>query len=151
MSLFQETMDQFADVFERDKVYMLITRLSHNVIKAALRKISISYSRIRLEDVAKKLGLESAVEAEYIVGKAIRDGVIDAVIDHRAQVMRSTEISSVYSTAAPQLQLDKRVQYCLSLYQQCVKALRHEDEVKEEAKEETEEGQSVEQLVQEIL
>eukprot|EP00494_Astrolonche_serrata_P025206 UN25467 len=123
LQLFQETMDQFSDQFDKDCVYMLITRLSHNVIKAALRKISISYSRIPLSLVASKLGLSSSVEAEYIVAKAICDGVIDAVIEHKHQVMRSTEIASIYKTGEPQGQLDERIQYCLSLHQNCQKAL----------------------------
>merc|ERR1712150_463160 len=96
MSLFQETLDYRMSQFEKDGVYMLITRLRHNVIKAAMRKISVSYSRIHLDDVAKKLQLESALEAEYIVAKAIKDGVIDAIIDHNKQQMRSTEVASIY-------------------------------------------------------
>lgn len=44
--------------------------------------ISLSYSRISLADIAEKLSLESTQDAEYIVAKAIRDGVIEAVINH---------------------------------------------------------------------
>merc|ERR1712109_292614 len=121
MKLFDESIDEFSSKFENDGVFMLITRLRHNVIKAALRKISVSYSRIHLDDVAKKLNLNSALEAEYITAKAIKDGVIDAVIDHNKQEMRSTEVSSVYSTKTPQQMFDSRIQYALALHQKCVK------------------------------
>ena len=56
---------------------MLILRLRHNVIKTGLRAISLSYSRISLADVASKLTLGSREDAEFIVAKAIRDGVIE--------------------------------------------------------------------------
>ena len=39
---------------------------------AGLRKISVSYSRISLSDIASKLQLPSASAAEYICAKAIR-------------------------------------------------------------------------------
>ena len=42
------------------------------VLKIGLRKISISYSRISLLDVAQKLHIQSAEAAEYICAKAIR-------------------------------------------------------------------------------
>ena len=40
------------------------------MIKTGLRKISVSYSRISLEDVRKKLILDTIDEAECIVAKA---------------------------------------------------------------------------------
>lgn len=45
--------------------------------------INLSYSRISLADIAQKLQLDSAEDAEYIVAKAIRDNVIDATINHK--------------------------------------------------------------------
>lgn len=47
-----------------------------------MKKINISYSRISLADIKSKLGLESISDTEYIVAKAIRDGVITATVDH---------------------------------------------------------------------
>ena len=51
--------------------------------------ISLSYSRISLADIAEKLSLESTQDAEYIVAKAIRDGVIEAVINHEEGYVQS--------------------------------------------------------------
>jgi 26S proteasome regulatory subunit N3 len=155
MKLFDETIDEFSDRFNNDGVFMLITRLRHNVIKAALRKISVSYSRIHLDDVAKKLNLNSALEAEYIVAKAIKDGVIDAIIDHNKQQMRSTEVASIYSTVNPQHELDKRIEYCLQLHQNCVRAFRYKEEEEEKEdekkKEKEEDGKDIEEIVEEVL
>jgi len=59
------------------------------VIKFGLKKINIAYSRISLSDIQKKLNLESVEETEQIVAKAIRDGVIEAKIDHDNMWMQS--------------------------------------------------------------
>ena len=48
---------------------MLIIRLRHNVIKAGVRMINLSYSRISLTDIAQKLQLDSPEDAEFIVAK----------------------------------------------------------------------------------
>lgn len=43
--------------------------LRHNVIKAGLRKLSVSYSRLSFQDVADKLHLGSAEDAEFVCAK----------------------------------------------------------------------------------
>lgn len=76
-------------------------RLHHLVIKTGLRKINLSYSRISLKDVALKLNLDAKSDVEFIIAKVIllnfiiylnylsikciRDGVINAKIDHENQ------------------------------------------------------------------
>ena len=59
------------------------------MIKTGIRMICVSYSRISLRDMAAKLQLDSAEDAEYIVAKAIRDGVIDAEINHTEGFVQS--------------------------------------------------------------
>ena len=46
--------------------------------------------------------LESVQSAEFVCSKAIRDGVIDAVIDHDKGWMQSQEVVDVYATDEPQ-------------------------------------------------
>jgi 26S proteasome regulatory subunit N3 len=67
----------------------LIQRLRHTVIKFGLKKINISYSKISIKDILAKLGLDTVEETEQIVSKAIRDGVIDALLDHDNMWMKS--------------------------------------------------------------
>lgn len=75
----------------------LISRLKHTVLKFGLKKINISYSKISISDIRKKLGIEGTdEETEQIVAKAIRDGVIDAIIDHDGKFLRSQELQDVY-------------------------------------------------------
>ena len=86
-----------------------------------MRTISLAYSRITFADIAAKLKVDSSEDAEHIVAKvgqitglwgedllsiiksnrtfkAIRDGVIEAVLDHESGTMQSKDTSDVYST-----------------------------------------------------
>ncbi|KAL5144359.1 putative 26S proteasome non-ATPase regulatory subunit 3 [Glycine soja] len=127
LELFRNIADKFATTFNADRTHNLIVRLRHNVIRTGLRNISISYSRISLADVAKKLRLNSAspvADAESIVSKAIRDGAIDATLDHANGWMVSKETGDIYSTNEPQLAFNSRIAFCLNMHNEAVRALR---------------------------
>lgn len=123
MDTFKKVLTKYQKLFENDKNYTLILRLRHTVIKFGLKKINISYSKISIEDIRKKLSLESYEETEQIVAKAIRDGVIDAIIDHDAKSMRSRDITDVYTSNDPQNILNKRIKFCMDLHNDALKAL----------------------------
>ncbi|MCO5583291.1 hypothetical protein L7F22_037201 [Adiantum nelumboides] len=125
LSLFAKTLSTHNALFLADKTHSLILRLRHNVIKTGIRTISLAYSRISLSDITRKLHLESEEDAEYIVAKAIRDGVIEAQVDHERGEMRSRETGEVYSTNEPQAQLRQRINFCLQLHNESVKAMRY--------------------------
>ncbi|PQQ17684.1 putative 26S proteasome non-ATPase regulatory subunit 3 isoform X2 [Prunus yedoensis var. nudiflora] len=95
--------------------------------KTGLRNISISYSRISLADVAEKLRLISTnpiADAESIVAKAIRDGAIEASLDHANGWMVSKETGDIYSTNEPQAAFNSRIAFCLNMHNEAVRALR---------------------------
>lgn len=123
MDMFNQVLKNYQHVFSSDKNYSLIQRLRHTVIKFGLKKINISYSKISLADIAAKLGIKSNEETEQIVAKAIRDGVIDAIIDHDQQFIKSKEITDVYTSNDPQAILHKRIRFCMELHNDAVKAL----------------------------
>ena len=102
------------------QTYTLITRLHHNVIKTAVKTISLAYSKITFADIAEKLHLDSPEDAEFIVAKAIRDGVIEAELDHRQGIMQSKDTSDVYSTREPQIAFNQRIEFCLDLHNNLV-------------------------------
>jgi len=122
---FGKVLDTFGEKFRQDHTFTLIIRLRHNVIKTAIRSIGLSYSCISPADIAKKLGIDSNEDAEFIVAKAIRDGVIEATLDPEKGVMRSKESTDVYSTREPQLAFHQRISFCLNLHNQSVKAMRY--------------------------
>ncbi|SCV74052.1 BQ2448_6484 [Microbotryum intermedium] len=121
LTKFNTALTSHAKTFSADSTQSLIVRLRHNVIKTALRTLSLAYSRISLADVSKKLHLDSEEDAEYIIAKAIRDGVIDATIDHEKGYMQSRETGDVYATNEPQLAFDTRIKFLLDLHHQSVK------------------------------
>merc|ERR1712168_1791748 len=121
---FNKVLENYGASFKNDKTYTLILRLRHNVIKTGIRRISISYSKISLADIASQLALDSPEDAEFIVAKAIRDGVIDAEIDHKAGTVTSNQKKDIYSTRNPEFAFDKRIQFCHQLHAQSVKAMR---------------------------
>lgn len=79
-----------------------------------------------------KLHLDSEEDAEYIVGKAVRDGVIDARVDHAKGWMESWRRGDagsggkiggvdVYETGEPREAFAKRIGFCLDLHNESVK------------------------------
>ncbi|KAI1136490.1 proteasome regulatory subunit C-terminal-domain-containing protein [Hypoxylon sp. FL0543] len=121
---FETTITDHADTFRRDGTYSLILRLRQNVIKTGIRMMSLSYSRISLRDICIRLHLGSEESAEYIVAKAIRDGVIEATLDRERGFMKSKEIGDVYATREPGEAFHDRIRACLALHDESVKAMR---------------------------
>ena len=122
---FNKAMEENAELFKLDNNYTLVQRLGHNVLKAGLRKISMSYSRISLADVAQKLHLQSADAAEYICAKAIHDGVIEAKIDHSNRCLSTFEVQDLYSTDEPQKAFHRRAAFCLDVHNEAVTSMRY--------------------------
>eukprot|EP01041_Mallomonas_annulata_P011566 gene11566-24186_t len=151
---FYKVVQQYSVAFESDKNYSLVHRLGHNVVKTGLRKISISYSSISLADIAMKLHLHSIASAEYICAKAIRDGVIEATIDHTSGCLTSNEVIDVYSTEEPQKAFHRRIAFCLDVHNEAVKSMRYPpDAYKKElamANNPKAEEKTVEELVKEL-
>ncbi|KAG0125112.1 putative proteasome regulatory particle subunit (RpnC) [Tuber indicum] len=121
---FFDTLNTHAETFKKDGTYSLILRLRQNVIKTGIRMMSLSYSKISLRDICVRLRLDSEESAEYIVAKAIRDGVIEATLNHEKGYMQSKELLDVYATQEPQEAFHERIMFCMSLHNDSVKAMR---------------------------
>ncbi|KAJ9297095.1 hypothetical protein DTO271G3_4856 [Paecilomyces variotii] len=121
---FLDIVNNYSEVFRKDNTYTLILRLRQNVIKTGIRMMSLSYSRISLRDICVRLGLESEESAEYIVAKAIRDGVIEATLDHEQGFMKSKDVGDIYATREPGEVFHERIRACLALHDENVKAMR---------------------------
>uniref|UniRef100_A0A673IXN1 26S proteasome non-ATPase regulatory subunit 3 n=1 Tax=Sinocyclocheilus rhinocerous TaxID=307959 RepID=A0A673IXN1_9TELE len=128
LAKFNQALDEFGEKFQADGTYTLIIRLRHNVIKTGVRMISLSYSRISLADIAQKLQLDSPEDAEFIVAKAIRDGVIEASINHEKGYVQSKETMDIYSTREPQLAFHQRISFCLDIHNMSVKERREREQ-----------------------
>lgn len=153
LELFRSVADKHSSVFTSDKSHNLIVRLRHNVIRTGLRNISIAYSRISLADVATKLHLDSPTpveDAESIVTKAIRDGGIDASVDHAKGWMQSKETGDIYSTQEPQHAFHSRIAFCLNTHNEAVKALRFPPDAHKKELESAEKRRERQQQEQEL-
>lgn len=122
---FLRLLEEEANHFRQDGTYTLILRLRQNVIKTGVRMLSLSYSRISLRDICLRLGVESEESAEYIVAKAIRDGVIEATLDHEHGFMESKQPGDVYATREPAEAFHDRIKACLSIHDECVMSMRY--------------------------
>ena len=140
-----------ASIFDRDKTRSLVARLEQNVVKTGLRRLNVSYSRISLNDVKVRLHLDSAASAEFVCAKAIKDGVIDARIDHDQQQISSKGVADVYSTGEPQKAFHRRIVFCLDVRNEAVKAMQYRKEVPKKLEEEAKEDkQTDEEIAKEI-
>lgn len=124
MEGFLAVVQEHSTLFRRDGTYTLILRLRQNVIKTGIRMMSLSYARISLRDICLKLDLESEESAEYIVAKAIRDGVIEATLDHEDGFMKSKDVGDIYATREPGEAFHDRIRACLDLHDESVKVNR---------------------------
>ncbi|EJC99277.1 uncharacterized protein FOMMEDRAFT_23158 [Fomitiporia mediterranea MF3/22] len=124
LAQFQETLRTYQTQFASDKTHTLIVRLRQNVIKTGVRRLSLSYSRISLRDICLKLHLDSEEDAEYIVGKAIRDGVIDGRIVHEKGWLECGGAKSGYGADVAEA-YQRRIGFCLQLHNESVKAMRY--------------------------
>ena len=107
---FDSVVNEMRATFVRDDLLSLVERLRHNVLKTGLRRLTVAYARISLADVAQRLRVESAADAESIVAKAIRDGVIEGTLDHDAQCLRSHAKDDVYATFEPSQAYHARIE-----------------------------------------
>jgi len=125
LAIFSDVLAKYKADFVRDDLFSLVTRLRANVIKIGLRKVNSSYSRISIQDICNKLKLSGVEDGEYIVSKAIHDGVIEAVINREEHYLFSKENTDIYSTQDPLNAFHKRIQFCMEIHDEAVKALQY--------------------------
>ena len=76
--------------------------------------------------VATRLGLPSTTSAEFVVAKAVRDGVvIDATINHEQRYVQSHDLVDVYATIEPSEAFHRRIAYCLTTHNDALRAMRY--------------------------
>lgn len=65
-------------------------------------------------------------DTELIVAKAIRDGAIEAELDHENGWMTSKTVVDIYSSNEPQSAFHARIAFCLDLHNESVRAMRYD-------------------------
>ena len=84
-----------------------------------------------------------------MVSKAIRDGVITGNVDFSTRELTIHEKNDLYSTRDPQINFQKRIDYCTNLISTCNKAMLYQDvKAKETAEDDLEDE---EMLLDELM
>ena len=134
---FKKGMKIYESNFKKDGTLNLVQRIRQVVIKAGLRKINLSYSRISIKDITEKLKLDNEKETEYIITKAIRDGVFLATINHEKGYVQSKEIKDIYSTFEPQRSYQSRILFLNNIFVESQRSMKYssqQEQAKKEAK-----------------
>ncbi|KYQ93363.1 26S proteasome regulatory subunit S3 [Tieghemostelium lacteum] len=144
---FHKVQEQYCQLFKEDKTFSLIQRLRTSVIKAGLKKINAAYSRISFDDIVTKLKFDgNPQDMMFIVAKTIKDGVIDATINFEQGYLQSKENIDAYSTFEPTNALSNRIDICLKIHNDSLKAMRfHPDLNREETEKIAEESKNIKQ------
>ncbi|KAI1715472.1 PCI domain-containing protein [Ditylenchus destructor] len=111
----------------RDIVESLRTKHLREVsTKKDIRNIALTYSRIYVRDVAKKLGVPQN-DAVYLIIKAIKEETIRGTLVYDAAkdeyYLQTSETENLYETDEPQIAFDARIRTCLDLYIAAVKRI----------------------------
>ncbi|KAK5578852.1 hypothetical protein RB653_008527 [Dictyostelium firmibasis] len=122
---FNQALEQNSNVFKSDQTYTLVQRLRSNVIKAGLKKLNTAYSRISFNDICTKLKFDGTTQdIMFIIAKTIKDGVIDATINYEGGYLQSRENTDAYSTQEPLHAFSNRIDICLKIHNDSLKAMR---------------------------
>ncbi|KAN0039083.1 hypothetical protein ACTA71_001277 [Dictyostelium dimigraforme] len=122
---FNQNLEQNSQVFKSDQTFTLVQRLRSNVIKAGLKKLNTAYSRISFNDICTKLKFDGTTQdIMFIIAKTIKDGVIDATINYEGGYLQSRENTDAYSTQEPLHAFSNRIDICLKIHNDSLKAMR---------------------------
>eukprot|EP01053_Blabericola_migrator_P006247 Blabericola_migrator_1__6246@NODE_314_length_10020_cov_127_741485_g257_i0_p7_GENE_NODE_314_length_10020_cov_127_741485_g257_i0NODE_314_length_10020_cov_127_741485_g257_i0_p7_ORF_typecomplete_len225_score60_58Rpn3_C/PF08375_11/2_7e16PCI/PF01399_27/1_3e15CSN8_PSD8_EIF3K/PF10075_9/0_0024Cas_Cas1/PF01867_16/0_045Dus/PF01207_17/0_071_NODE_314_length_10020_cov_127_741485_g257_i044375111 len=125
---FTKVFEEYGEEYQRDGTWFLVERLRHSVIKAGLRRINNSYSRIPLADIASIVGIKSVEDAESIVAKSIMDGIVTGVIDTEHRCLISQQSTEKYASTEPAEVFHKRIQFCSDMTKDAIKAMQYPEE-----------------------
>ena len=129
LTRFQDVLSKYESDFQKDHTWTLVLRLRHNVIRTGIRLIARAYSQISFADISAKLCLESPHDAEFILAKALKDGIIEGKLDTARQILIMKPMEDVYKTSEPESAFGHRTRFCLSLYDEALKAMRYPEDL----------------------
>lgn len=111
--------------FAKDQVLHLVDKIRSVVMKNALKKLSVAYSKISIPDVLSKIGADQDVNFELnaFLTKSRAD-LPEFTLDHKNGFIEFTQRNDNYFSAATRESLIKRVKHLQGLEEQVVKSLK---------------------------
>ena len=119
LDAYRRVVEERRNVFAVDGLDRIVNRLHNTVIRIALVKLSKSYSRISLAEVATILQLDGPEEACYTCMRNIRDKIIAGRIE--GDYFVTDEAENVELTSQPRDLFSKRIAFCLNLRKEIIK------------------------------
>ena len=132
--------------FDRDLVYPMLTKLRIVVLRNAVKKLSIAYTRISVDDVLTKIGIKANdnFDLQSFLVKS-KDYLEDFSLDPTSNIISFARSSENYSDAFIRDTLNKRIENLNMLEEQVVKSLKY-PETQHEHKEKEEEDEDIDEL-----
>jgi 26S proteasome regulatory subunit N3 len=78
IAVFYKLLEEHKEEYFKVNLYFVIRRLSQNLIQEGLRKITACYSRIKVQDINKILGMD----VDYLIHKTINEGFIKGYVEN---------------------------------------------------------------------
>lgn len=134
---FEKVIKNHRTEFSRDGSLALLEKMRSVVMRNALKKLSLAYSKISIRDVLKKIGADADknFDLDAFLTKVHRD-LPEFLVDHKQGFIQFKRTSDNYASLQTREALVKRVQHLQGLEEQVTKNLRYRQQVKEVAKEE---------------
>lgn len=122
--------------FSKDGVLHLLDKMRSVVMKNALKKLSVAYSKISISDVLQKIGADrdSQFELTAFLTKSRAD-LPEFTVDHKNNYIEFTQQFDDYYNASTRESLIKRIKHLQGLEEQVIKSLKFKIATKEETQE----------------
>ena len=126
--------------FVKDGVAQLLDKMRSVVMKNALKKLSVAYSRISISDVLKRIGADESphFELNAFLTKS-REDLPEFTIDHKSQSIEFTRNNDSYFSAQTRESLIRRIKHLQGMEEQVVKSLKFKVQSREVVKEDKDE------------
>ena len=134
---FHEVINTHKSSFEKDDVMRLLDDMRSVVTKNALKKLSISYSKISIKDALAKLGVGNNPDFDLnaFLTKS-REDLPEFTIDHKNLSIEFTQKSDNYYSSQTRESLIRRIRHLQGLEEQVNKSLKFKVQLKEVANDE---------------
>jgi 26S proteasome regulatory subunit N3 len=131
---FGRFLNRNRDLFEQDLVLELLTKMEPVVLRNAVKKLSITYTRISIPDLLMKMGISEAdnFDIQSFLTKS-KDYIEKFQIDPQNNLIDFTHTTERYSDSTVRETLMKRISHLNILEEQVTKSLRYPEQ-KEEKK-----------------
>lgn len=138
---FARLMREHRSDFHRDDLLPLLEKMRSVVMRNALKKLSVAYSRITVEDVLRKIGADKDpnFDLNAFLTKS-RGDLPDFSIDHKNGFIEFRKSTDNYAAAQTRENLIRRIQHLQGLEEQVAKNLRYRLQNKEGTQQKEEEG-----------